>query len=102
MWIETRRRRIRQRAKYAPRSDPRVIHAEHGWWFPEEGAPEYGVWRSNVNVLTDNAPPYDPQMGTYQLRGVLCRVEKHIRGQLLCSKARIRFVTADGKSTNRK
>jgi thiosulfate reductase/polysulfide reductase chain A len=76
MWIETRRGRIRQRAKFAPGSDPRVIHAEHGWWFPEEGAPDYGVWRSNVNVLTDNAPPYDPQMGTYQLRGMLCRVEK--------------------------
>ena len=76
MWIETRRGRIRQKAKYAPGSDPRVIHAEHGWWFPEEGAPEYGVWRSNVNVLTDNTPPYDPQMGTYQLRGMLCRVQK--------------------------
>jgi hypothetical protein len=29
-----------------------------------------------VNLLTDNAPPYDPAMGTYQLRGLLCKVEK--------------------------
>jgi len=51
-----------------------VVNAEHGWWFPDEPGPEYGIWKSNANVLTDNGPPYDPQMGTYQLRGLLCRV----------------------------
>ncbi len=76
MWIETRRGRIRQQARYAPALDPNVVNAEHGWWFPEEPAPEYGVWKSNVNVLTDSGPPYDPQMGTYQLRGLLCRVAR--------------------------
>ena len=76
MWIETRRGRIRQQAHYAPALDPNVVNAEHGWWFPEEAAPEYGVWKSNVNVLTDSGPPYDPQMGTYQLRGLLCRVAR--------------------------
>ncbi len=76
MWIETRRGRMQQRAKVTTRIDPRVIAAEHGWWFPEEPAPEYGVWRSNVNLLTDNQPPYDPAMGTYQLRALLCRVQK--------------------------
>jgi anaerobic selenocysteine-containing dehydrogenase len=76
MWIETRRGRIRQRASFTSAIDPRVVQAEHGWWFPEEAAPEYGVWKSNVNVLTDNGPPYDPQMGTYQLRGLLCRVAR--------------------------
>ena len=75
MWIETRRGRIRQKAKLTTGIDPRVVHAEHGWWYPEEEAPNYGVWTSNVNVLTDNQPPYDPAMGTYQLRGLLCRVE---------------------------
>jgi anaerobic selenocysteine-containing dehydrogenase len=76
MWIETRRGRIRQRARLTPGIDPRVIAAEHGWWFPEEPAPEYGVWKSNANLLTDNQPPYDPAMGTYQLRALLCRVSK--------------------------
>jgi anaerobic selenocysteine-containing dehydrogenase len=76
MWIETRRGRIRQRAIFTPGIDPQVVQAEHGWWFPEEAAPEYGVWKSNVNVLTDSGPPYDPQMGTYQLRGLLCRVAR--------------------------
>jgi len=76
MWIETRRGRIKQRARVTTGIDPRVIAAEHGWWFPDEPAPEYGVWKSNVNLLTDNAPPYDPAMGTYQLRALLCRVSK--------------------------
>jgi anaerobic selenocysteine-containing dehydrogenase len=76
MWVETRRGRMQHRAKVTTGIDPRVIAAEHGWWFPEEPAPDYGVWRSNVNLLTDNGPPYDPAMGTYQLRALLCRVRK--------------------------
>jgi anaerobic selenocysteine-containing dehydrogenase len=74
MWIETRRGRMRQVAKLTTGIDPRVIAAQHGWWFPEQPAPDYGVWTSNVNLLTDNQPPYDPAMGTYQLRALLCRV----------------------------
>ena len=74
VYIETRRGKIQQKAKLTSGIDPRVIHVEHGWWFPEEKGPEYGIWRSNANVLTSNAPPYDPAMGTYQLRGLLCRI----------------------------
>ncbi len=53
-----------------------MIHCEHGWWFPEREGPDYGIWESNANLLTDNRGPFDPQMGTYQLRGLLCRVSK--------------------------
>ena len=80
MWIETRRGRVQQKARLTTGIDPRVIHVEHGWWFPEEPAPDYGIWKSNVNLLTDNQPPYDPAMGTYQLRGLLCRVSPVIVG----------------------
>ena len=76
MWIETRRGRMRQKAKLTTGIDPRVVAAELGWWFPEEPGPEYGIWKSNANLLTDNGPPYDPAMGTYQLRALLCRVRK--------------------------
>ncbi len=74
MWIETLRGKMRQKAKLTTGIDPRVIHVQHGWWFPEQPAPDYGVWTSNANLLTDNKPPYDPAMGTYQLRALLCRV----------------------------
>ncbi|HET9717926.1 MAG TPA: molybdopterin-dependent oxidoreductase [Pseudolabrys sp.] len=74
MWVETRRGRMRQKAKLTTGIDPRVVNVQHGWWYPEQPGPEYGVWDSNANLLTNNQPPYDPAMGTYQLRALLCRV----------------------------
>jgi thiosulfate reductase/polysulfide reductase chain A len=74
IWIETRRGKIQQKAEITDGIDPRVIHVEHAWWFPEEEDPEHGIWRCNANLLTDNGPPYDPAMGTYQLRALLCRI----------------------------
>jgi anaerobic selenocysteine-containing dehydrogenase len=82
MWIETRRGRIRQKAKLTDGIDPRVVNAEFGWWFPDEPGPEYGIWKANANALTDNGPPYDPAMGTYQLRGLLCRVARASAAEL--------------------
>ena len=76
VWVETRRGRMRQKARLTDGIDARVVHVEHGWWFPERPGPDYGVWDSNANLLTDNGPPYDPAMGTYQLRALLCRVER--------------------------
>jgi len=34
----------------------------------------------NVNVLTNQSPPYDPAMSTYQLRGLLCRIDAEYVG----------------------
>jgi thiosulfate reductase/polysulfide reductase chain A len=74
VWIETLRGRIKQKARLTNGIDPRVIHAPHGWWFPEQPSPDHGLWQSNANVLTRNGPPYDPAMGTYQLRALLCKI----------------------------
>jgi anaerobic selenocysteine-containing dehydrogenase len=76
VFIETRRGKIRQRARLTDGIDPRVINVEFGWWFPERKDAEHGVWQSNANVLTSMEPPYDPAMGTYQLRALLCRTAK--------------------------
>lgn len=74
MWIETKRGRIQQIAKVTSKIGPGVINVQHGWWYPEEGAPGYGIWKSNANLLTTNLPPYDPALGTYQLRALLCKI----------------------------
>ncbi|MCP4130441.1 MAG: molybdopterin-dependent oxidoreductase [bacterium] len=74
IYIETKRGKIQQKARLTEGIDRRVINCQHGWWFPEDKSPEHGVWKSNVNVLTNNKPPYDPVVGTYQLRGLLCRI----------------------------
>ncbi len=76
VWIETLRGEIQQKAKLTGSLDRRVINVQHDWWFPEDPAPEYGVWKSNANVLTSNEAPYDPAMGTYQLRALLCRIRR--------------------------
>lgn len=76
VWIESPRGRITQKARVTEGIDPRVVNVQHGWWFPEEPGPGHGVWQSNANVLTNNGPPYDPAMGTYQLRALLCKVYK--------------------------
>jgi anaerobic selenocysteine-containing dehydrogenase len=76
MIIASPRGRIRQRAMVTADIHPRVIHCQHGWWFPERDGWDHGIWESNANVLTSQAPPYDSAMGTYQLRALLCRVEK--------------------------
>ncbi len=73
--IETRRGRCRQKVRIFDGIDPRVVHVQHGWWFPdEEHGPDHGIWRSNANALTSMDPPYCPSMGTYQLRALLCRI----------------------------
>ena len=74
--ISSPRGSIRQRAVISKDIHPNVIHCEHGWWFPEREGPDHGIWESNANVLTSQSPPYDPAMGTYQLRGLLCRIDR--------------------------
>jgi len=74
VFIETLRGRIKQKAKLTKTINPNVINVEHGWWFPERNDKNHGVWISNANVLTNNKPPFDPGIGTYQLRGLLCKI----------------------------
>ena len=74
--ISSPRGSIKMRALITEDINPRVINVEHGWWFPEMPAPEFGVFKSNANVLTNDSPPYDNGFGSYQLRGLLCKVEK--------------------------
>lgn len=78
--IETPIGSVRQRAKLDPGMLPKVIHAEHGWWFPEESGPEpslFGVWKSNINaVVDDNPDKCDPVCGSWPYRGMLCNIRK--------------------------
>ncbi|MFC1896007.1 molybdopterin-dependent oxidoreductase [Thermodesulfobacteriota bacterium] len=73
--IESPRGRIRQRAKIYAGIDPRVVSAEHGWWFPEKKDPGHGWDVSNINILTDNSyEACDPVMGATPVRTFLCRI----------------------------
>jgi len=73
--IESPRGSVRQRARLFQGIDPRVISAEHAWWFPEKRDPSHGWEESNINVLTDNAyEGCDPAMGATNVRTLLCRI----------------------------
>jgi anaerobic selenocysteine-containing dehydrogenase len=75
--IETKRGRIKQRATLSTGIAPRVVGADYAWWFPEEGISSlYGWAESNINILTDDEPPFNREMGSTNLRGVLCKVYK--------------------------
>lgn len=75
VWVVSPRGRIRMKALVTESIREDVVSVDHGWWFPERGGPEFGVWDSNANVLTADSPPYDPAFGSYQLRALLCRLE---------------------------
>jgi len=80
VWIESPRGRIQQKCQIFDGMDPRIIHAQHGWWFPEDDGAEHslhGVWKSNINVLTDDDPDVcNPISGGWPLRAFLCKVYK--------------------------
>lgn len=75
VWIESARGKIRQRAKLTPGIHPKIVHAQHGWWFPEKEPPEYGWREYNANLLLAHEPN-DPVIGSEPWKGFLCRVYK--------------------------
>ena len=76
VFIETPRGKITQKADLVPELAENVVNCDTGWWYPEDPSPLHGCFESNVNVLTNGAPPYD-DMGAYQLRGLLCRISRN-------------------------
>jgi anaerobic selenocysteine-containing dehydrogenase len=79
VWIDTPRGRVMQKCKYDENIDPRVVHAQHGWWYPELPGEEpwlHGVWISNINVCTDDGLEHCDEAGSWPLRTMLCKVYK--------------------------
>jgi anaerobic selenocysteine-containing dehydrogenase len=77
IYIMTRHGKITQKAFLSSDIDPRVIVVDYGWWFPEDGPTGlYGWEKSNINILTDDKPPYNRELGSSNLRGVPCNLAK--------------------------
>ena len=67
-----------EKAHVTPIIDPRVIHAQHGWWFPEQDpeAPNLsGVWKSNINSLVPHRAIGRIGFGA-PFKNVLCKIYK--------------------------
>ena len=80
--IESPRGNVKERAKLTDSIDPRVVVAEHGWWFPEVKEPGHGWDTANINILTDNShESMDPVMGATNLRVLLCKLSPCVEDQ---------------------
>jgi len=81
VYVETPLGRVKQVARLTTGIDPRVVHAEAFWWFPEreEAWPElYGALESNINaVLPDSYETLSRPGGDNYFRALLCRVYKN-------------------------
>ncbi|MFO8010887.1 MAG: molybdopterin-dependent oxidoreductase [Dehalococcoidia bacterium] len=79
-YIETRRGKIKQKARFNSGMLPNVVNCQASWWFPEKPAKEpelSGVWESNANVLTLDDPEFcDELSGGWCNRALLCKVYK--------------------------
>ena len=78
--VESPRGAVKMRAKLTEGIDPRVVSAEHGWWFPERLTTDFGWQESNINILTSDSDKLDPGMGATNLRGLMCSVTPILGG----------------------
>ncbi|QDR82722.1 molybdopterin-dependent oxidoreductase [Sporomusa termitida] len=78
VWIESKRGRCKQIATLKAAIDPRVVSAEHGWWFPEKEGAEpslFGTFDSNINNLTSQCQNGPTGYGAPN-KNLLCRIYK--------------------------
>jgi hypothetical protein len=55
----------------------KIVGVDYGWWFPERGPISIFGWdESNVNVIIDDRAPYGKELGTLNLRGLICKIYK--------------------------
>jgi thiosulfate reductase/polysulfide reductase chain A len=79
VWLETPQvegERVKFKARISEVVRPGVVHAPHGWWFPEKPGPEHGCFESNINVVLTGDPPREAICGSVRTRGTLCRIYK--------------------------
>ena len=77
VFIETKRGKIKQKVNLSDTVDPRIVVADHAWWFPERGEEDlFGFKDANYNVLTNDQPPFNNEVGSFTIRGIACKVYK--------------------------
>ena len=68
--------KVKFKAKVTDLIHPKVVSAQHGWWFPEKPAPQHGMFESNIDLILDDKVSCDPICGAVPIRGTLCRLTK--------------------------
>jgi len=78
VYIENKYGRCKQKSRLTRGIHPRVVHAQHGWWFPEKSGPEpvlFGAWESNINLLLPSGWTGKSGFG-YPFKAQMCRIYK--------------------------
>ncbi|SDF17450.1 molybdopterin-dependent oxidoreductase [Sporomusa acidovorans] len=78
VWIENMRGRCKQIVKYNETLHPKVVRAEHAWWFPEKDPAEpslFGVFDSNINNLTQQCINGPTGYGS-PYKNTICKIYK--------------------------
>ncbi|SDF73538.1 molybdopterin-dependent oxidoreductase [Sporomusa acidovorans] len=76
--IENQFGKCKERAQLVPTMKPNVVHAAHGWWYPEKEAEApslFGVWESNINTLIPHKTIGKLGFGA-PFKSILCKVYK--------------------------
>jgi anaerobic selenocysteine-containing dehydrogenase len=79
VYIESRRGRVKFKAKVTPTAQPKVVSATHGWWLPETDGKEpnlFSTWQYNINNLTSMGNQGKSGFGGTDYRASLCRIVK--------------------------
>ena len=77
VYIETELGKVTQIAGLTEGIDPRVVHADGFWWYPEKPAEDpslFGVWESNINAIIPDDPEVCDYAGNNYFRAMLCKV----------------------------
>ena len=85
VWIEHDRGRLRQIAKVSEEVNEKTVHAEHGWWFPEQEAAKpsiFGAFDSNVNNLTRDFQTGEGGIGS-SIKAMICKIYPYKEGDEL-------------------
>jgi len=78
VYMENMFGKAKEKAHLTPAIHPKVVHASHGWWYPEKPAEEpslYGVWESNINTLIPHKHIGKLGFGA-PFKSILCKVYK--------------------------
>jgi thiosulfate reductase / polysulfide reductase chain A len=74
-WVETPHGKLKMRVRCTDRVRPDVVSIPHGWWEPEYGGPDFGIFEKCANVLLGSDLDHcDPILGSSPLKAVLCEV----------------------------
>ena len=86
VWCENSRgARFKQLVKETIEVNPGLVHAEHGWWFPEQegaGPNFYGTYESNLNNMTEAFRTGQGGIGN-AIKSMLCKIYPVQEGDVL-------------------